>query len=210
MSSSLSQSVDSEVLRQKAAEAVRAHKASWFSLGQYLYTIHRDKLFREWSFLTFEAYCAKELRLKLATAQKLLKSYHFLEKEEPRFIKEAVSEEEDDLKKPVPNYESVNLLRLARENKNIEPADFAELREEVLIKAREPKDIKTKVKELLAAGEDTESEEAKQSRRKARIKRLVSLLVGAQRELASDGTVPKYLLKQIDDLRQKLEDQLSD
>jgi hypothetical protein len=202
--------VESETLRKKAVEAVRQHKASWVELGQYLFTISRDKLFKTWGYLTFEAYCGKELRLKLTTAQKLLKSYQFLEKEEPRFVKEAVSEDEEDLKKPVPNYESVNLLRLARENKNIAPEDFAELREEVLLKARDPKEVKTKMKELLAESAGEETEEVKQSRRRTRIKRLISLLMGARRELQDDNSVPKYLLTQIDDLKKKLEDQLED
>jgi hypothetical protein len=203
-------SVDADLLRKKTAEAVKRHKASWVELGQFLYSIHHDKLFKSWGYLTFEAYVNKELRLKSATAGKLLKSYQFLEKEEPRFVKQAVSDEEEDVAKPVPHYESVNLLRLARQNKNITPAEFADIREAVLVKAQEPQEVRSQVKKILAESIDEDSEEAARNRKKSKLRRLISLLSGAKRELESEGMVPKFLIKQIDDLTQKLEDQLGE
>ncbi|MBU3759573.1 MAG: hypothetical protein FGM27_06540, partial [Candidatus Omnitrophica bacterium] len=51
----------SDALRQKTIETAKRHKASWIELGQYLFTIHRDKAFKSWGFLSFETYCVKEL-----------------------------------------------------------------------------------------------------------------------------------------------------
>ncbi len=202
-------SVESETLRKKTLEVAKRHKASWIELGQYLYTVHKDKHFREWGFLTFEAYCAKELHLRQSTAMKLLKSYYFLEKEEPRFVKQAMSEEEEAADKRVPSYESVNLLRLARENSEITAEDFSDLRQAVLVQAKEPKEVRTQVKKILEETQGEETADEKASRRNARIKRMLSFLTTLKREMEADNLLPKFLLKQIDDLKQKLQDQIT-
>ena len=76
--------------RYKVLDAARGFKSSWMELGQYLFTVYRDKLFKEWWYLTFEAYTAKEIGIKQPTAMKLLRSYSFLEKEEPVFLKKSL------------------------------------------------------------------------------------------------------------------------
>ena len=53
-----------------------------------------DKHFRTWNYLSFDTYCFKELGIRQTTASKLLKSYSFIEKEEPRLASAAFSEEE--------------------------------------------------------------------------------------------------------------------
>jgi hypothetical protein len=201
---------ESETLRQKTLEVAKRHKASWIEFGQYLYTVYRDKHFRGWGFLTFETYCGKELRIKQATAMKLLKSYSFLEKEEPRFVKEAMNPDGEDMTAPLPSYESVNLLRLARENSEISAEDFSDLRQAVLVQAREPKDVRSQVKKILqdAAGEETEAERS--GRRNSKIRRMLSFLTALKKEMEEDDLLPGYLLKQIDDLKRKLEDQIRD
>lgn len=209
MSSTALTDVSSDTLRQKTLEVARRHKASWIELGQCLYAVYKDKHYRNWNFLNFDTYCMKELGIRQTTASKLLKSYYFLEKEEPRLASPGFSEEESPAR--MPNYESVNLLRLAKENKKIEARDFAVLREQVIEKAREPKEIRTKVKQLL-----TESEPAKdpaderRSRRNQALKRLMSFLNNTRKELESEKLVPAYLLKQISELTDKIKDQIEE
>src|SRR5688500_13719187 len=100
--------LDKDILRQKTLEIAKRHKASWIEFGQYLFTVHKDKLFRDWGFLSFETYCHKELGIKQTTAVKLLRSYQFLEREVPRLVDPKLQQEEEPRK--IPNYESVNLL----------------------------------------------------------------------------------------------------
>src|SRR4051812_43890779 len=106
----LDEKIASGSLREKTLETAKRHKASWIQLGQFLYTIYKDKHYKDWGFLTFETYVGKELHLKQTTAVKLLKSYYFLEKEEPKILERANAEDPDEL---LPSYESVNVLRLA-------------------------------------------------------------------------------------------------
>ncbi|MBI3313241.1 MAG: hypothetical protein HYZ83_03320 [Candidatus Omnitrophica bacterium] len=200
--------VKEDVLRQKTREVAKRHRASWIELGQYLLTIHKDKHFKNWGFLSFEAYCMSELGMKQATASKLLKSYSFLEREEPRLASAKLTEDENQSPKSIPNYESVNLLRLAKESQKISPHDYADLRKAVLESGKEPKEIKAQVKQLLEDDKDTDSPEAKRAKRNSSIRRLVSMLNSAKREFENEKIMPSYLLKQISDLIGKLEDQL--
>ena len=82
-------------LRVKTVEIAKKHKSSWIELGQHLFSIYKNKLFKEWGYQAFETYCRKELGIKETTASKLLKSYSFLEKEEPRIVKPEFPQEEN-------------------------------------------------------------------------------------------------------------------
>ena len=206
----LSVSADSTTLREQTLEAARQHKASWIRLGQFLYTIHKEKYFKDWGFLSFEAYCMKEVGIKQTTASKLLKSYMFLEKEEPRLATQEYTEQESP--KTVPSYESVNLLRLAKENNKLNPQDFSDLRKSVIEQGREPKEVKAQFKRMVetsrpvASGDDPE--EQHNARRNSSIKRLMTILLNSKREFEKEDLVPDYVLNQMVELISKLEDQL--
>lgn len=202
-------SVPAELLRQKTVEAAKRHKASWIELGQFLYSIHKDKLFKTWGFLSFETYCVKELGMKQATASKLLKSYSFLEQEEPR-LADAGSLAAEDVPSVVPNYESVNLLRLAKENKSLTPQDYAEVRESVIDKAREPKEVRAQVKKLLSEREIKDPSDVRRERRNTTIRRVVSVIASAKKELENEKLLPEYIIKQMEELTQKLRDQIEE
>lgn len=195
-------------LRDKTLEVAKRHKASWIQLGQYLFSIHKDKLYKTWGFLTFETYCKKELGIKETTAAKLLKSYSFLEREEPRLAKVASSDSDEEAPTVIPSYESVNLLRLARDNKNIAPSDFAEIRNSVINKGNEPKEVRAQVKKLLSDQEVKDPAEVRRTRRNAAIKRIVSVISMAKKELESENLLPDHLLKQMTQLVEKLQDQI--
>ena len=193
-------------LRVKTVEIAKKHKSSWIELGQHLFSIYKNKLFKEWGYQAFETYCRKELGIKETTASKLLKSYSFLEKEEPRIVKPEFPQEENPRK--IPDYEAVNLLRLAKDNKNIPTSDFAELRQEVLNEGKEPKEIRAQVKKILEAQKPKDTPEAKDQKRNSVLRRLVGFLNGAKTQLEEEDLVPDYLIKQIEALTAKLEDQL--
>jgi len=202
-------SIPTELLRQKTVEAAKRHKASWIELGQFLFSIHKDKLFKSWGFLSFETYCIKELGMKQATASKLLKSYSFLEQEEPR-LADMGKLTTEDAPVTVPNYESVNLLRLAKDNKNLTPQDYAEVRESVIDKAKEPVEVRAQVKKLLSEREIKDPADVRRERRNAAIRRVLSVISGAKRELESEKLLPGHIIKQMEELTQKLRDQIEE
>ena len=196
-----------EALREETVEIAKKHKASWIQLGQHLFSIYKNKLYKEWGYQAFETYCQKELSIREATASKLIKSYSFLEKEEPRIVKPDFTEEETPRK--IPDYEAVNLLRLAKNNKTIPANEFAELRNDVLNEGKEPKEVRAAVKKILETHAPKETPEMKDQKRGSILRRLIGFLNSAKSQLEEEDLVPDYLLKQIDTLTQKLEDQLN-
>jgi len=208
MASSSSLSASTDALREQVLQAARHFKTSWVELGQFLFSIYKDKLFKSWGYITFETYCNKELSLKLTTASKLIKSYEFLEREEPRFAD--VSKIEETKPEQLPHYDSVNLLRLAKQSEKFTPEDLGELQESVLKKAREPQAVRAQMKRIMDEKLASEGPQAmREQRRLTLLKRLSSSLDSARRELASDNLAPAHLLKQIDELRDKLMHQIS-
>ena len=193
-------------LRGETLAAAKRHKASWIELGQYLFTIFKDKHYRGWGFFNFETYCQKELGIKQTTALKLLRSYQFLEKEEPRLVTGDLPEEAG--LRSLPNYEAVNILRLAKDHEKLTPQDYNHLRKAVMEAGKEPKEVRAQFKQFLAEREDRDPKEAKREQRNHTIKRLVTYLSSVKREMEGQRLVPDYLLKQIEDLAKKLEDQL--
>lgn len=201
-------SVIEEEIRSKTLITAKSYKASWIELGRYLQAIYKDKMYKGWGFLAFETYCKKELGMKEAMASKIIKSFSFLETEEPKLTKPEFFEKETT--QPVPDLEALNTLRLAKNNKNIPQQDFEEIRESVIEKGAGQQEIREKVKKIIEKTQDTESDEFKKSKRNAVLKRALSSLIAIQKECAQTKLVPDYLLKQISDLTVKLEDQLND
>jgi len=193
-------------LRDKIAQIAKRHKASWIELGQYLKVVHKDKLYKGWGFLSFEVYCQTELAIKNATAVKLIKSYSFLEKEEPHYVRPDFREEAKP--KAVPDFNSVNLLRLAKHNADIAPQDYAQIRKVVLDNCREPKEVRAEINKVITPVEEDDSPEVRRQRRNSAIRRLTRWLERAKEEMAREKLLPAFLFRQMDDLKAKLEDQL--
>ncbi len=199
--------IDTEI-RDKTLQTAKSYKASWIELGRYLQTIYKDKMYKGWGFLAFETYCKKELGMKEAMASKIIKSFSFLETEEPKLSQPEFFQKEQS--QPVPDLDALNTLRLAKNNKNIPERDFADIRESVLEKGAGQQEVRAKVKKIIEKTQDTESLEFKKTKRNAVLRRALSSLIAVQRECAQSKLVPDYLIKQISDLAVKLEDQLND
>ncbi len=199
--------MSNDELRVQTVEIAKKHKASWIQLGQHLFSIYKNKLYKEWGYQAFETYCRKELNIRDTTASKLIKSYSFLEKEEPRIVRSSFAE--DEAPRKIPDYEAVNALRLAKNNKNIPTNEFAELRNDVLNEGKEVKEVRAQVKKILETHAPKETPEMKDQKRGSILRRLIGFLNSAKTQLEEEDLVPDYLLKQIDTLTQKLEDQLS-
>ncbi|MEI8344904.1 MAG: hypothetical protein WCG06_02410 [Candidatus Omnitrophota bacterium] len=198
------QRLDPGSYRYQTLQASKDFKNSWIILGRYLYTVYKDKLYKDWGFLTFEAYCAKEVGIRQNTAVKLLKSYYFLEKEEPDYLqKEAFEKRRPD---QIPTVDSVNALRLAKGNEAISEDDYEELRDDVLENAREESEVKKKVRYLLKTGPKA-SETQAMSPKEESLKRLAQYLQNYKNGI-SDLDVPVKISKKLDELLELLADYL--
>lgn len=189
--------LDPNSIRYQVLESAKKFKSSWIELGQHLFSVQRDRLYKDWGYLTFEAYCSKEISIRQATAVKLLKSYFFLEREEPAFLKRQTSEE----RKPsqIPSYESVNALRLVKENRKLPESDYQKIREDVLDHVKEDSEVKKKIRYILKNRIPSDLAEDKEDRKISLAKRLATSLKNAKNEMRT-LSFPAAVLKKTDEL----------
>lgn len=133
--------------RYAALDSAKRFKSSWVELGERLAGVRNRGLYREWGYEDFDDYCSKEVRLRKATADKLLLAYHFMEKNEPQLLAR-----KQDLQ-PLPDFRSVDLLRQAREEKNFSEEDYGELRKAVVEEERSHPTVLKRFKETAAAND---------------------------------------------------------
>lgn len=200
-------SIPEDSIRYKILKSAKDFKTSWVDLGQALYSVWRDKSYKEWGYLTFDAYTSKEIGIKKPTAMKLLKSYFFLEKEEPLYLQKNFTESSDPSK--LPTYESVNLLRLAKNKNALDKDDYAGLKESILEMGKDAREVKKDLTTLMRQREELEPEEARRKRKVAVIKRLLSALKTLKTDLETSKMLPVSTIKEVANLIHKIELELS-
>ncbi|MDD2927662.1 MAG: hypothetical protein PHE30_02290 [Candidatus Omnitrophica bacterium] len=199
--------LDAGSLRYHVLESAKNFKTSWIELGRSLYSVWKDKLYKEWGFSTFDAYTAKEIGIKKPTAMKLLRSYYFLEKEEPVYLKDDYVESADAAK--VPGYEAVDLLRQAKDKKTLDSGDYAKLKKEIFEDGKDVQQLKRDLTSLIRQREELEPEEAHRKRRVATLKRFIGSLKALKQEAEISKLLPAPLIQEAQELIKKIEEQIS-
>lgn len=195
--------LDTESLRFQILQNAKSFKTSWIDLGQALYSVWKDKLFKDWGFLTFDAYTSKEIGIRKNTALKLLKTYYFLEKEEPHLIDKDYMKTKDAAE--VPSYESVDVLRLAKKKQLLDEDDYKRFKKDVLEKGRDGREVKKDLTALIKQREELEPDEARKKKREATIRRLLSTLRALKTEIEVTKVLPSDVLKQTKMLIDRIE-----
>jgi hypothetical protein len=193
-------------VRQHVLETAKDFKSSWIELGRALYSVHKDKLYKEWGFATFEAYTSKEIGIRNQTAMKLLRSYFFLEKEEPGFLKDENGEASEPAK--IPSYESVNVLRLAKNNKSLDNDDYEDLKKGVFQEGKDALEVRKDLTGMIREREELEPEEAREQKRVVVIRRFLSTLKSLKMELETTKMLPASLTRDVDALIRRVEEEM--
>ncbi len=200
--------LDGNSVRYKVLQNVVNFKTSWIELGQSLYSVWKDKLYRDWGYLTFEAYASKEIGVRKDTAMKLLKSYYFLEKEEPQYLRNKGAADPSGAAS-MPSYESVNLLRLAKNKKEIGESDYESLKKNVFEKGRDVRDVRKDLTALIRQREEADPQEARKIRKESAVKRVVATLKALKNDIEISKLLPAGTIKDIKDLIEKLEEEIT-
>lgn len=193
-------------VRQHVLETARDFKSSWIELGRALYSVHKDKLYKEWGFASFEAYTSKEIGIRNQTAMKLLRSYFFLEKEEPGYLKNDNGDQSEPAK--IPSYESVNVLRLAKNNKSLDNDDYEHLKKGVFEEGKDVLEVKKDLTSLIRERRELEPEEAREEKRAMVIRRCLSTLKSLKMELETSKMLPASITKDIAVLIKRVEEEM--
>jgi len=193
---------DRSSLRYQVLKNAKDFKVSWVELGQILYEVWKDKLYRDWGYQEFETYTSKEIGIRKQTALKLLRSYSFLEKEEPSYLrKEYVEQAEAGT---IPTYESVDVLRRASRNKDIGSGDYLKLKRNILEKGRDAREARNDLTKIIKEQESFDDEKA--DRKKAAVlKRFLSVLKSLKKEIKINKSLPSSIIKETEDLIYRIE-----
>ena len=203
-------------IRHATLKAARDFKMSWIRLGQMLHQVYRQKSFKEWGYMTFEGYVTKEIGVRQQTASKLMKSYLFLEREEPLYVRaETISDEANSLEgsdkkelpsAKIPSYEAVDALRRAKGK--ISDEEYHDLRKEAFENGREGKEIRQKAALIMREKEPPDPEKVRATRRQLVLGRLLKMLKSFGDEAEHTKFLPKALIHQLTDLAEKIEEEL--
>ncbi|MDD5166642.1 MAG: hypothetical protein PHQ57_04575 [Candidatus Omnitrophica bacterium] len=195
--------MDEGSLRFHVLESAKNFKTSWVELGRSLYSVWRDKLYKEWGFNNFDTYASREIGIRKQTAMKLLRSYSFLEREEPGYLKENLAESADVAS--LPGYESIDVLRLAKNKKTLSDGDYVHLKKEIFEKGKDVREVKRDLTALMRQREELDPEEAREKRKLSTVKRFLSALKSLKNEIESSKLLPAPLIREVQNLISKLE-----
>ncbi|MBU1122235.1 MAG: hypothetical protein ABIH71_00930 [Candidatus Omnitrophota bacterium] len=200
------ENMDKNSVRYHVLQKAKDFKSSWIELGRALYSVYNDKTYKEWGYQAFETYTVKEVGVKKQTAMRLLNSYYFLEKEEPICLQRSCDESSEA--KSVPSYEAVDVLRLAKRNKELDESDYDDLKKGAFEDGRDAKQLKKDVTLLLKKRKDIDPEEERIRNNKVIIKRCVATLKTIKKDIEVLGVLPQDIAIEIGKLLQKIEAQI--
>jgi len=198
--------IDEASLRYQVLEKAKSFKTSWIMLGQMLYSVWKNKMHKDWGYSEFDVYTRKEVGIRKETALKLLRSYSFLETEEPKYVSREYMEEGEVA--AIPNYESVDVLRRASKNKNVEKEEYENLKKGVFEKGKEAKELRKELNVIIRKNSDLDPEEANERKKNAAVRRVLSILRGLKNEFGKGGVLPPEIIKETDKLISMLEEEV--
>ncbi len=190
-------------LREKILQHSKEFKTSWVNLGQALYTVWKDKFFIGWGYEKFEHYLEKEVSLKKTVALKLLKTYFFLEQDEPSYLKKEFVETRDPVQ--VPHYEAVNILRLARQKKELTRDDYAKLKNAIFEKGKDASLVRRDLVSMMRERKPVDPEEEREQRNLAAIRRLLNSLKSFKKDMETLKLAPSEFIQDAEEFISKLE-----
>lgn len=168
--------------------AARRFKASWVELGKLLVRVRNDASFTEWGYETFEAYCMKELRIRKATADKLTRSFGFLERHEPKAMAQ------DDITQTAPAFEVVEVLAQAEDRGQLSAQEYRSIRDSIWNPEKPVSELRREFQERWPAPPDPERGGGDN------LKRLSGLANRLAAELKAERKVPRAVVERAEAL----------
>ncbi len=185
-------------VRRRVLEGARRFKAAWVEFGRLLSEVKREGLWREWGYPSFDRYCAKELFIRPATAEKLTASYGFLERHEPELARPRADGK-------APPFEVIEVLSRAEATGQLSNAAWRELRDEVLERPPSAAAMTRRLAEKLGP-----PPAAPVPRRTDRLRALAALARRLAEACRAEAAVPRPVARRAEDLAGEIEALTSD
>ncbi len=196
----------SKELRERVQAAAKDFKISWVQLAQSLYAIWRDRLYEYWGYEKFEHYVEREVGLKKSMALKLVKTYAFVEQQEPAYLKEEFRESREAM--AVPELDAIHVLRLARNKKEVTKQDYQELRRQVFDKGRPAGLLRRDLTAIIKERKVVDPDEERDQRSAAAVRRLLNAIRSFKKDAETLKLVKANIVKKADELFQELESEI--
>ena len=198
----------SEDLRSHIAQHAKDFKLSWVQLGQGLYSVWRDKLYQSWEFEKFEDYVIRELGLKKPLALKLVKTYFFVEQDEPVYLKKEFAQSRETA--VIPGYESLDVLRLARTHKELTREDYTKLRKDIFEKGKEASLVRKDLTAIIKERKKIDPDQVREARHDQSVRRLVAALRVFKKDMETLKLVEPQIIEEAEELLKRLEEHSND
>jgi hypothetical protein len=117
-------------LRVHVVRRAREFKRSWVMMAEALVEVRNRESYLDWGYADFYSYCALELQLKQATADKLTGSYVALKRHAPSVLKR------DGLNERIPTCDAVDYFAKALQKGPSNDADERAVNQEVVDELR--------------------------------------------------------------------------
>jgi hypothetical protein len=195
-----------QMLRDQALEQAKQFKTSWVEMGRMLYAIYKEKAYKDWGYEKFEHYAIKEIGIRKQTSLKLLRSYFFLEKDEPHYLDEEFTKKNPA--KKVPDYEAIDVLRQAKNKKDLDAEDYAQLKQKVFDSGTDAREVRKELTQLIKQRDMRNPEEVREQQRQSSIKRLISLIKTVTEEMNVNNMLPHDTIKSVEELIANLEERV--
>ena len=190
-----------ESLRYQVLVALRKFRSSWVELGKHLTDIAYGGDYKEWGYDDFEVYCASELGLKKPTVKKLMVSYNYMKSYEPdRLRDKAVAEKGYD----VPDYQTVELLKKARERDDIAEEEKEELHRMAFESNTDEGILRKEIRERMHPADKDDIDRANINRRRE-LDGLLRISRNLRQRLAEARSVPEGVKSRIEEALLELE-----
>ena len=194
--------MNADGVRTHVREMTRDFRSAWRNLAQAIQAVKENKLYLKWGYETFDNYITKEVGIRMNTAVKLIRSYMFLKKEGPHYLKvNAPGKDHNDLS---PTFEAVSTLQRAK--KSLDENDYRQVKKELLDEGRDVQAVKKDLTVLIRnRRKDIDPEEERKRRGKESVKRYLSSLKAFRCEIEMLHILPPNFALEISQLVDKIE-----
>ena len=188
-------------LRDVVRDAARRFKSSWVEFGKLLVQVRDEGLFDQWGYATFEAYCSKELHIRKATADKLVRSFGFLSRHEPHVVEQVQPEAAFEAPaQKVPAFEVVEVLAGAEARGQLSAEEYRSIRDSIWDEERPVAQVKKELDGRFPKPPPEPPGEA------AQLKRMASMAAKLAAELKAHPKVNKAVAERAAALAEDVEE----
>ena len=193
-------------LRARLLRHAKDFKTAWVELGQALFTAYDDKLYHVWGHESFDDYVEKELGLPKSFAIKLVKTYAFVEQEEPVYLTKNFCEETDSAL--LPGFDALDVLRKARKTKELTKQDYIKLRKDVFEKGKGSAEVRKDLTTMIKERKQLDPDKEREKRNETSLRKFLTAIKSFQKDMEALKLVPAEIVKEAAALMKRIEQEV--